>query len=99
MIGIIFITSRPATYKPSDEHQEQEKHVQAQLKRAEGFGYFFVGGEGEKMGLLVGARDEKTLCSVCFLSVSKMRKQFQTASHKTWVETRLVMGHYDCAAG
>ena len=59
----------------------------------------FVGGEGEKMGLLVGARNEKTLCSICFLSVSKMRKQFQTASHKTWVETRLVMGHYDCAAG
>ncbi|KAJ6745738.1 COTTON FIBER (DUF761) [Salix koriyanagi] len=30
MIGTIFITSRPATYKPSDQHQEQEKHVQAQ---------------------------------------------------------------------
>ena len=37
MIGTIFVTSRPATYKPSDQHQEQGKHIQAQLDMATSF--------------------------------------------------------------
>uniref|UniRef100_A0A6N2NHN9 DUF4408 domain-containing protein n=1 Tax=Salix viminalis TaxID=40686 RepID=A0A6N2NHN9_SALVM len=39
MIGTIFITSSLATHKPSDHHQEQERHVQAQNGHGHGLGY------------------------------------------------------------
>ncbi|XP_011019460.1 PREDICTED: interaptin [Populus euphratica] len=38
MIGTIFVSSRLATQKPGDQHQEQEKHVQAQY----GHGYQLI---------------------------------------------------------
>ncbi|KAF9662316.1 hypothetical protein SADUNF_Sadunf18G0040300 [Salix dunnii] len=38
MIGTIFITSSLATHKPNDQHQEQEKHAQAQNGHGLGYG-------------------------------------------------------------